>query len=44
MIENIASDLRLYMHFLSMLIRSQAQYEMNVAVDIGASFAITSLA
>ena len=43
MIENIASDLRLYMHFLSMLIRSQAQYEMNVAVDIGASFAITSL-
>src|SRR6266487_5423453 len=43
MIENIASDLRLYMHFLGMLIRSQAQYKMNMAVDIGASFAITSL-
>ena len=43
MIENSASDLRLYMHFLGMLIRSQAQYKMNVAVDIGASFAITSL-
>ena len=43
MIENIASDLLLYMHFLGMLIRSQAQYKMNVAVDIGASFAITSL-
>ena len=43
MIENIASDLRLYMHFLGMLIRSQAQYKINVAVDIGASFAITSL-
>jgi ABC-2 type transport system permease protein len=43
MIENIVIDLRLYTHFLGMLVRSQAQYKVNVVVDIGASFAVTSL-
>ncbi len=43
MIENIIIDLRLYTHFLGMLVRSQAQYKVNVVVDIASSFAITSL-
>ena len=43
MIENIVIDLRLYTHFLGMLVRSQAQYKVNVVVDIVSSFAVTSL-
>jgi ABC-2 type transport system permease protein len=43
MIENIAMDMRLYLHFLGMLVRSQAQYKVNVVVDVVASFAVTSL-
>jgi ABC-2 type transport system permease protein len=43
MIENIVIDLRLYTHFLGMLVRSQAQYKVNVVVDIASSFAVTSL-
>lgn len=43
MIENIANDLRLYKHFLVMLLRSQAQYKVNVVIDIFSSFAVTSL-
>ena len=43
MIENIVRDVQLYLHFLGMLVRSQAQYKVNVAVDVWASFAVTSL-
>ena len=43
MVENIVNDLQLYKHFLGMLFRSQAQYKVNVVVDICASFAVTSL-
>src|SRR5947199_10602826 len=43
MVENIVNDLQLYKHFLGMLFRSQAQYKVNVLVDVCASFAVTSL-
>ncbi len=43
MIEKIAMDVRLYLHFLGMLVRSQGQYKLNVVVDVVASFAVTSL-
>src|SRR5947209_15962476 len=43
MAENIVNDLQLYKHFLGMLFRSQAQYKVNVVVDVCASFAVTSL-
>src|SRR5579859_7744959 len=43
MLENILSDLRLYRHLLSAQIRAQAQYKVNLAVDIGTYFAVTGL-
>ncbi len=43
MIENMLSDLRLYLHLLRMQWRAQSQYKMNRAIDIGSYFAVTSL-
>ena len=43
MFQNILDDLRLYTHLLSTQIRSQAQYRLNMAIDIGTYFAVTSL-
>lgn len=43
MIGEILSDLRLYRHLLSAQIRAQAQYKVNLVVDIGTYFAVTSL-
>jgi ABC-2 type transport system permease protein len=43
MLQNIWDDLRLYTHLLSIQVRSQAQYKLNMAIDIGAYFAVTSL-
>src|SRR5258707_7676280 len=43
MIMNILSDLRLYRYLLITQLRAQAQYKMNLAIDIGAYFAVTSL-
>jgi ABC-2 type transport system permease protein len=43
MIMNILSDLRLYRYLLITQIRAQAQYKMNLAIDISSYFAVTSL-
>ncbi len=43
MLQNIFDDLRLYTHLLSTQIRAQAQYKLNMAIDIGTYFAVTSL-
>jgi ABC-2 type transport system permease protein len=43
MIVNILSDLRLYLYLLITQIRAQAQYKMNLVIDIVTYFAVTSL-
>lgn len=39
----ILSDLRLYQRLISMELRAQAQYKINLAIDIATYFCITSL-
>jgi ABC-2 type transport system permease protein len=43
MLQNIVSDLQLYLRLLRMQIRSQAQYKVDMAVNIVTYFAVTSL-
>ncbi len=43
MIVNILSDLRLYVYLLITQIRAQAQYKVNLVIDISTYFALTSL-
>ena len=43
MLENILSDLRLYSRLVSLQLRSQAQYKVNIVVDISTSFAVMCL-
>ncbi len=43
MIAHVLSDLRLYQRLIALQLRTQAQYKLNVFVDIGASFAMTCL-
>jgi ABC-2 type transport system permease protein len=40
---HVLSDLRLYQRLVVLQLRTQAQYKLNVFVDIGASFAMTCL-
>lgn len=43
MLKNILDDLQLYNHLLITQIRAQAQYKLNMAIDITTYFAVTTL-
>ena len=43
MLDNILSDLRLYRRLVSLQLRSQAQYKVNIVVDISTTFAVMCL-
>lgn len=43
LIKNFLSDLRLYLRLLGMQLKAQAQYKVNMLVDIVTYFAVTSL-
>lgn len=42
MVENVISDVRLYRRLIGMQMRTQAQYKVNLAVDILTYFGVTS--
>ncbi len=43
MITDLFNDLRLYQRLIAMQLRAQAQYKLNLAIDIGTYFIVTSL-
>ncbi len=43
MMNAILNDLRLYQRLIAMQLRAQAQYKVNLAIDIGTYFIVTSL-
>lgn len=43
MMSNVVHDLRLYRRLITMELRRQAQYKINLAIDIGTYFIVTSL-
>jgi ABC-2 type transport system permease protein len=43
MIGDVLSDLRLYGRFVAMQVRAQAQYKVNLALDVGTYLFVTSL-
>ncbi|HVB23978.1 MAG TPA: ABC-2 family transporter protein [Ktedonobacteraceae bacterium] len=42
MVENVISDVRLYRRLIGMQVRTQAQYKVNLAIDILTYFGVTS--
>src|SRR5437899_460867 len=43
MMSNILNDLHLYQRLISMQLRAQAQYKINLAIDIGTYLSVTGL-
>lgn len=39
----VLEDLRLYLRFIGIQVRAQAQYKVSLAIDVGTYFAVTSL-
>ncbi|MEO6893024.1 MAG: ABC-2 family transporter protein [Ktedonobacteraceae bacterium] len=43
MLQNVLNDIQLYRRFIAIQIRAQAQYKVNLTIDIGTYLAVTSL-